>query len=182
MFSGTKVDPEKKELPRAMGSLKNAWCTWKCMHDLETESQVTVVPTKEPLDPAAPALYLPQLQKATKEESHVPAQIFGAVETAMLWKPLNNQSCLPSEEHEPTDADMRPAKTERLVFLFCVSSSGDLTVKPLLSAENQAHILSEETTKLSFQYTGMQIEKPLSLRNGFNSAFLQKLKTTKKKS
>ena len=38
MFSDTKVDPEKKELPRAMDGLRNAWCTWKCMHDMETES------------------------------------------------------------------------------------------------------------------------------------------------
>ena len=133
MFSDTKVDlgKKKKNLPRAMDGLRNAWCTWKCMHDLETESQVTVVLKKEPLDPAAPVVYLPQLQKAAEEQSCVCAQIFGAVETAMVWKPLNNPVC-PFEEHEPTDADMRPAKTERLVFLFCANTSGDLTVKPVL--------------------------------------------------
>lgn len=47
----------------------------------------------------------------------------------MLWKPLNGPIC-PFEEQEPTDADMRPAGTERLTFLFCANATGDLIGKP----------------------------------------------------
>lgn len=53
------------------------------------------------------------------------------------------QLVCPSEEHEPTDADMRPAKTERLVFLFCANTSGDPHSETITGAENQAHILPQ---------------------------------------
>lgn len=126
MFSDTEVRPEKNFAGR-----KGWFEKFVVRHDLETKPYVTVVPKKEPLDPAAPVLYPPQLQKVILEGDYLPAQIFGAVETAMLWKPLNNPTS-PFEEHEPTDADMRSAKTERLTFLFCANTSGHLIVKPLL--------------------------------------------------
>lgn len=63
-------------------------------HDMEIKFYVTVVPKKEPPEPAASVLYLSQLQKAIEEGNYVPVKIFGAVETTMLWKPLNNLTCL----------------------------------------------------------------------------------------
>lgn len=36
------------------------------------------------------------------------------------------------KKQEPADADMRSAKAERLTFLFCANTSGDLVVKLLL--------------------------------------------------
>lgn len=45
--------------------------------------------------------------------------------------PLNNLTCH-FEEQESTDANMRSAKTEKLIFLFCANISGDFIVKPLL--------------------------------------------------
>lgn len=113
--------------------------------------------TKSP-DPAAPVLYLPQLWKATEEGDYVPARVFGAVETAMLWKPLNNPIC-PFEEHEPADSDMRSAKTERLMFLFCANTSGDLIVKPLPLYRKLGPCLLRGKSELSCQYTGVQREK-----------------------
>ena len=51
-----------------------------------------------------------------EEGDCMPAQIFGATKTAMLWRPLKN-TFYPFEEHKPTEADMRSAK-QRLTFLF----------------------------------------------------------------
>lgn len=66
-----------------------------------------------------------------EEGDYVPVQLSGAVKNIMLWKPLNNSTC-PFEEQEPTDADMRSAKTGRLTFLFCANTSGDFITKLLL--------------------------------------------------
>lgn len=113
MFSDTKVG-SKENFARSKGWFEK----FMVHHDLETKSYVTVVPKKEPLDPAAPVLYLPQLQKMTEEKDDISTLILGAVETHAL-KALNNPTCL-LEEQEPTDADVRSAKTERLTFLvFC---------------------------------------------------------------
>lgn len=89
----------------------------------------------------------------------MPARVFGAVETAMLWKPLNSPIC-PFEEHEPADSDMRSAKTERLVFLFCANTSDDLIVKPLPLYRKLGPCLLRGESELSCQYTGVQREKP----------------------
>ncbi|KAG8510685.1 Tigger transposable element-derived protein 1 [Galemys pyrenaicus] len=119
MFSDTNVRPAKNFTGR-----KGWFEKFMVRHDPQTKSYVTVVPKKEPPDPAAPVLYPPQLQKVILEGDYLPAQIFGAVETAMLWKPLNKPTC-PFDEQEPTDADMRSAKTERLTFLFCANTSAE---------------------------------------------------------
>ena len=55
MFSDTEVGPAKSPA----GSKE--WLKKLLVHhDLETKSYVTVVPKKEPSDPAAPVVYLPQ--------------------------------------------------------------------------------------------------------------------------
>lgn len=127
MFSETEVGSEKK-----LTGSKGWFDKFTVHHDSETQSPMTGTPKKEPLDPATiPVLYPPQLQKVIIEGDYLPAQIFGAVETAMLWKPLNNPTC-PVVEQEPTDADMKSAKTERLTLLFCANTSGHLIVKPLM--------------------------------------------------
>lgn len=127
MFSETEVGSENN------GSGNEGWFDKYMMHhDPETQSHMTVTPEREPLDPATiPVLYPPQLQKLIIEGDYLPAQIFGAIETAMLWKPLGNPTC-PIVEPEPTEADMKSAKTERLTLLFCANTSGHLIVKPLL--------------------------------------------------
>lgn len=89
MFSDNKVSPGKN-----FARSKRWFEKFMVCHELETRSYVAMVLEKEPLDPATPVLYLPQLEKVIKEGSNVPAQIFDAVEFAMLWKPLNNTLAL----------------------------------------------------------------------------------------
>ena len=79
MFSDTEVGPAKSPA----GS-KEWLKTLLVHHDLETKSYVTVVPKKEPSDPAAPVVYLPQPQEVNEDGNHVPAQIFSAVEAAIF--------------------------------------------------------------------------------------------------
>lgn len=99
--------------------------------DLETKSYVTVVLKKEILDPATSVLYPLQLQKWTKEEDYVPDKSSVLLRPSCFVHFLNNLTCS-FEEQESTDANMRSAKTEKLIFLFCANISGDFIVKPLL--------------------------------------------------
>lgn len=88
IFSDTEMGTEKI-FSRNKGSFEKL----KKCHDLETKLYVIVVPKKELPEPV---LYLPQLQKVIEVGSYVSVQIC-AIETTMLWKPLNNITC-PFEE------------------------------------------------------------------------------------
>jgi len=108
-------------------------------------------------------LYLPQVQEATEAGDYVAARIFAAVETTMLWKPLNNPTC-PFEEKEPTNADTSSAKTERPTFLFCANTWGDLIAKPLLPDTKLCPNLLRGNKKPS-QVSGVLAHKQKSLDN-----------------
>lgn len=93
IVSEIEVGPESK-ISGARDGLRNAGCTmtrYPCV--------ISTTATEE-----------------VEEGDCMPAQIFGATKTAMLWRPLNN-TFYPFEEQKPTDADMRSAK-QRLTFLF----------------------------------------------------------------
>lgn len=87
--------------------------------------------------------------KMIEEGDYVPVKLSGAVKNIMLWKPLNNSTC-PFEEQEPTDADMRSAKTGRLTLLFCANTSGDFITKLQLLYRKLCPNLLREKKKSKF--------------------------------
>ena len=72
-------------------------------------------------------------------------------------EPLNNSFC-PFEEHKPTDADMRSAKTEADISVLCEHFRRPHS-ETITTSQKTKPVSSQKKQLRNFQYSDMQLDK-----------------------